>query len=89
MVSTTPAGVTTFGEAAVAVLNDLGIVAEHLLIYLNGGGNLNYTETVLNDFLSLENPLYPTGPRLNFSVDFDAITHDLPLLEVGFALQYK
>lgn len=81
-VATTPAGTTTVGQAAEAVLNDLGVVAEHLLFYLNSNGALTYEENVKNNFVSLANPLYPTGPRINVSIDFAEVTKDAPLLEV-------
>lgn len=83
MVSTTPAGNTTLGQATLAVLNDLGVVAEHLLVYLNADGTLTYEENIKNDFVSLTNPLYPTGPRLNFSIDFASVTKDNSLFKVS------
>ena len=67
-----------------AVLNDLGVVAEHFLVALNGQGQLTYAENIQNDFVSLQNPLYPNGPRLNFSINFEAVTKDQALWEVGF-----
>ncbi len=85
VVATTPAGNTTLGQATYAVLNDLGVVAEHLLVYLNGNGELTYEENVKNNFVSLTNPLYPTGPRLNFSIDFATVTKDEPLFKVNIS----
>ena len=82
VVSTTPAGNTTLGQATLAVLNDLGVVAEHLLVYLNGNGALTYEEDIKNDLVSLTNPLYPTGPRLNFSIDFASVVKDDPIFKV-------
>lgn len=82
VVATTPEGNTTLGQAAEAVLNDLGVLAEHLLVYLNANGELTYEEDIKNDFVSLANPLYPTGPRLNISIDFASVAKDAPLLEV-------
>jgi hypothetical protein len=86
VVSSTPAGNTTLGQATLAVLNDLGVVAEHLLVYLNANGQLTYEENIVNDFVSLTNPLYPTGPRLNFSIDFSAVTKDSDLYKVRLIL---
>ena len=85
VVATTPAGNTTLGQSTLAVLNDLGVVAEHLLVYLNANGQLTYEEDIVNDFVSLTNPLYPTGPRLNFSIDFQALDKDKALFEVGIS----
>jgi hypothetical protein len=82
VVSTTPAGNTTVGQATLAVLNDLGVVAEHLLVYLNANGELSYEQDIVNDFVSLTNPLYPTGPRLNFSIDFATVIKDNSLFKV-------
>ena len=81
--ATTPVGVTTVGDAAGAVLNDLGLLAEHLLVYLNGNGDLTYQQNVINDFVSLQNPLYPSGPRLNISIDFASVAKDIPILDVS------
>ena len=83
VVATTPAGNTTLGDATLAVLNDLGVVAEHLLVYLNADGALTYEQNIANDFVSLTNPLYPTGPRLNFSIDFSSFDKDKALFEVS------
>ena len=82
VVSTTPSGNTTLGQATLAVLNDLGVVAEHLLVYLNGNGQLSYEDNIKNDFVSLTNPLYPTGPHLNFSIDFASVVKDDPIFKV-------
>ena len=81
VVSTTPDGTTTLGQATEAILNDLGVIAEHFLVYLNANGALTYEQNVINDFVSLTDPLWPTGPRLNFSIDFSSVDHDLPLLK--------
>ena len=83
VVATTPAGNTTLGDSTLAVLNDLGVVAEHLLVYLNANGQLTYDENVVNDFVSLTNPLYPSGPRLNFSIDFSSFDKDHALFKVS------
>lgn len=84
--ATTPAGNTTLGDSTLAVLNDLGVVAEHLLVYLNANGELTYDENIKNDFVSLTNPLYPTGPRLNFSIDFSSFDKDHALFKVSFLM---
>ena len=83
MTATTPAGNTTLGDSTLAVLNDLGVVAEHLLVYLNANGQLTYDQDIANDFVSLTNPLYPSGPRLNFSIDFASFDKDHALFKVS------
>ena len=52
-------------------------------LYLNGNGDLTYQQNVINDFVSLQNPLYPSGPRLNISIDFASVAKDIPILDVS------
>lgn len=85
IIATTPTGNTTFGQATLATLNDLGVVAEHFLNYLNNADTLTYEQKIKNDFVSLTNPLYPTGPRLNFSIDFALVAKDRALWRVSFS----
>lgn len=84
VVATTPEGNTTVGQATLAILNDLGVVAEHFLVYLNND-DLTYAQDIQNDFVSLANPLYPKGPRFNFSIDFESVAKDRELFRVSFS----
>ena len=85
VVSTTPDvpfvhdGTTTLGQATEAILNDLGGTAEHFLVYLTANGALTYEQNMI-DAVSLADPLWPTGPRLNSSIDFASVDSECPLL---------
>ena len=85
VVSTTPAvpdGTTALGQATEAILNDPGGIAEQFLVYLNPNGALTSEQNVHDhviDINPLADPLWPTGPRPNFNVDFPSVDSDRPL----------
>ena len=89
IIATTPEGNTSFGQAALATLNDLGVVAEHFLNYLNNADTISYADNTKNNFVSLADPLYPTGPRLNFSIDFASVAKDRALFRVTLLLSFS